>query len=360
MSILDRARPEIRALKAYSSAHMESGSKGLRLNANELPYPTKTDCGLNLNRYPVPQPFALKNRLSDLYGVQADQILMTRGSDEGIDLIIRAFCTAGQDAIAITPPVFGMYQVAAHIQNAAVLSFPLLESEQFQPDLVKMAEEIPAQCKLVFLCSPNNPVGNDLPRSQVLDFCRKLAQQCLIVVDEAYIEFSDQESLTTEVNKHENLVVLRTLSKAWGLAGARLGSLIGQPSLIDLLRKVLPPYPIPEPVNAIVTKQTDPESQIRAKAQIQEVLSEKKRMHSFLASYPWAQKVFPSSANFILVRFANKSDVMKACQQSGIHLRDQSRQPGLENCLRITIGHPEENTKLIAALNQLFSKDASS
>ena len=353
MSILQRARPNIRALKAYSSAHMEAGSEGLRLNANELPFAPEAGCGRQLNRYPVPQPPELLARMGEILACAPEQLLLTRGSDEAIDLLVRAFCEAGQDSIAITPPVFGMYQVAADIQGVAVEAFPLEEARGFLPDLPAMAEQISPRCKLVFLCSPHNPIGGQIPATDILAFCQSLAERALVVVDEAYVEFSSQGSLVEQLHACENLAVLRTLSKAWGLAGARLGALAGHPELIQLLRKVLPPYPIPEPVRAVVMEVTDPARREEFQQHLHIVLAEKARLQALLQQSPLVDKVFPSQANFFLVRFHDSRRVFEACRAQGLHLRDQSRQPGLEGCLRITVGSPEENRRLEAVLEAL-------
>ncbi len=353
MSIIQRARPGIRALKAYSSAHMEAGSEGLRLNANELPFAPEAGCGRNLNRYPVPQPPELLARMGEILACDRDGLLLTRGSDEAIDLLVRAFCEAGQDSIAITPPVFGMYQVAADIQGVAVETFPLEEARGFLPDLTTMAEQISPQCKLVFLCSPHNPIGGQIPAKDILAFCRQMAERALVVVDEAYVEFSSQGSLVQQLPQCENLAVLRTLSKAWGLAGARLGALAGSPALVELLRKVLPPYPIPEPVRAVVMEVTDPARREEFQRHLQTVLAEKARLLELLRQSPLVETVFPSEANFFLARFHDSQRVFEACRAQGLHLRDQSRQPGLHRCLRITVGSPEENRRLQAVLESL-------
>ena len=353
MSIIERARPAIRALSAYSSAHMEAGAEGLRFNANELPFTPRAGCGRQLNRYPVPQPPELLQRMAGIIGCEPERLLLTRGSDEAIDLLVRAFCDTGRDAIAITPPVFGMYQVAADIQGVAVQRFPLQEQHGFLPDLDAMAEALAPECKLVFLCSPHNPVGTAIEPERILAFCRRVADRCLVVVDEAYVEFSPQGSLAPVLDQQDNLAILRTLSKAWGLAGARLGVLAGSPELIQLLRKVLPPYPIPEPVRAVVMEVTDPVRRSDFHHHLQTVLDEKRKLGDFLQRSPLVETVFPSAANFFLVRFHDSQAVFQACRRQNLHLRDQSRQPGLERCLRITVGSPEENQRLMHVLEQM-------
>lgn len=350
-AILDRLRPEIQSLKAYSSAHMEAGSAGIRLNANELPVSSRVDCGDHLNRYPEPQPSELLSTVASLYGLESEQILAGRGSDECIDLLVRAFCRQGHDAIAITPPVFGMYKVAANIQGAEVLEFPLLEENAFLPDLENMAKHLPGNCKIVFLCSPHNPIGNSIPEAALDAFCSKLADKTLVVVDEAYIEFSNRARATELMPKHDNLAVLRTLSKAWGLAGIRLGFLLAHPALISALRPVMAPYPVPTPVSTValdVLAKQDQQQQW-----ITDILNEKTRMQNWLEQSSLVEKVFPSDSNFLLVRFHDAASVFNATRERAVHLRDQSRQPGLSSCLRMTIGSAEENRQLIDILESL-------
>jgi len=361
MSILHRIRPAIAGLRAYSSAHMEAPASGAvtraatRMNANELPFAPPVDCGRDLNRYPHPQPPDLRRRLAAIFACPVDHLLLTRGSDEAIDLLVRMFCEARQDAIAITPPVFGMYRVAAEIQGAQVLEFPLTEGREFQPDWSRMQKELPRQCKLVFLCSPNNPLGNGLVPDEVLDFCAAMADKALVVVDEAYVEFSSAPSLASAIPTTPNLAVLRTLSKAWGLAGARVGAVLAQPPLIDLLRRILPPYPLPEPVRYAVMQATDAPVREKARHAVNVVLQEKKRLQDFLASSPLVDRVFPSRTNFLLVRFHQSKRVFDACARAGVLVRDQGSQPGLAGCLRLTVGSAEENRRLQAVLQELAS-----
>jgi histidinol-phosphate aminotransferase len=361
MSILARLRPAIAGLSAYSSAHMEKPAQAtaeprVRLNANELPYAPAVACGRALNRYPHPQPPELVQRLAEIFGAKTGQMLLTRGSDEAIDLLVRSFCEAGKDAMAITPPVFGMYRVAADIQGAQVLEFPLRETRNFQPDLAAMARQLPANIKLVFLCSPNNPLGNALPRAEILAFCQALADTAVVVVDEAYIEFSDQHSLVDAVDATPNLVVLRTLSKAWGLAGARLGALVGQQPLIAALRPVLAPYPIAEPVRHAVMQATADKARQQAQKAVQTVLAERSRLQQLLQESSLVDTVFPSQTNFLLVRFRHADAVFRACAEAGLLVRQQGNQPGLANCLRLTVGSVTENNRLLAVLATLAQK----
>lgn len=361
--ILQRLRPAIAALNGYSSAHMEAPSpkqngSPVRLNANELPQAPAQPCGLALNRYPHPQPPDLRQRLADLWGCAPENLLLTRGSDEAIDVLVRAFCEAGTDAIAITPPVFGMYEVAATIQGAQVVSFPLRESSDFQPDLEAMANQLPENTKLVFLCSPNNPVGSGISTTAIEDFCTRLSERALVVVDEAYVEFSHRSSLVNKVERHRNLAVLRTVSKAWGLAGARLGGLVVNARLLSVLARVLPPYPVPEPVRHAVMQATEAAAIERARCLTDTVLAEKQRLQRALAVHPLVQRVFASETNFLLVRFHQAPRVLAACAEAGLLLRDQSGQPGLADCLRITVGQAEDTRRLLQVLDGLQGFEA--
>ena len=247
--VLSLVRPDILALAAYSSARKESKGGRVWLDANENPETPSAHKPL-LNRYPEPQPADLVAQLATLYGVAPAQVLVTRGSDEGIDLLLRTFCRAGQDAILITPPTYGMYVVAAGIQGARTVTVPLIRDKLFALDTLAVFSAVKADplIKLVFLCSPNNPTGQLLGRDIVIQLTRLLLGRAIVVVDEAYVDFAIQSSLANVIPANPNLVVLRTLSKAHGLAGARVGTTIADPALIAVLQKVIAPYPVPTPV----------------------------------------------------------------------------------------------------------------
>jgi len=340
MELIKLARESIQKLIPYSSARIESLPRGIRLDANENPFWRKD----GLNRYPSPQPALLRQRLATLYGVKASQLLLTRGSDEGIDLLTRVFCEANKDAILITPPTYGMYEVAANIQGARIISV-LLEK-----DWALNKEEILKQgnstLKLIFLCSPNNPTGNILNTEDVTAFCKAFQNQALIVLDEAYIEFSTTSSLARLVSDYPNLVILRTLSKAFGLAGARLGSLIANPEIIELLQKVIAPYPIPILVAKAAMKALSAENQARVKSQIQSLQKERDQLQEFLKSLSSVERVYPSQANFLLVKVKDVSTWMETCKAHQIIIRSRVHLPKLENCVRITIGTEKENKRL--------------
>ena len=348
MSVLDLARADIRALAPYSSARMEARGGSVALNANESPWPPPGDAGVTLHRYPDPQPAALVQRLAQIYGVRAEQVLVGRGSDEAIDLLVRAFCRAGVDAVAISPPTFGMYAVCAKVQGAAVLEIPLRADFTLDADAL-LARLTPA-VKSGFVCSPNNPTGGLVPLATIEHLAEALRGRALLIVDEAYIEFADAPSAATLLDHHEHLGVLRTLSKAWALAGARIGSLLAAPEVIALLRRIMPPYPLPTPcVDAALAVLHDSGAAL-VRERIATVRSERTRLAAALPSLPGVRAVLPSQANFLAVRFTDAAAVYADLLRAGIVVRDIRRYPGLADALRISIGTPEQNDALLAAL----------
>jgi len=349
MSVLDLARPEIRAMQPYSSARMEASGGQILLNANESPWLAPGDDGLGCNRYPDPQPAALVDALAALYGVRRDQLLVGRGSDEAIDLLVRAFCRAGHDAIAIQPPTFGMYAVSARIQDAGVVEVPLAADFTLDVDAV-LAALTPA-VKLVFVCTPNNPTGQPVPRASVARLAQALAGRALLVVDEAYVEFADADaggSVADLIDSHDNLAVLRTLSKAWALAGVRVGSLLARAEVIALARRIMPPYPMPLPcVAAALAALADPSA---AAGHVAVIREQREVMRQALARIDGVREVLPSQANFLAVRFDDAGAAYQRLLAAGVVVRDVRRYPNLGDALRITIGTPEENARVLAIL----------
>ncbi|MBS0212276.1 MAG: histidinol dehydrogenase [Proteobacteria bacterium] len=348
MSVLDFARPELLSLAGYSSARMEAGNAGILLNANESPWPQ--DELHPLNRYPDPQPPRLRASLAGLYGVDASRLLVGRGSDEMIDLLVRAFCRAGRDAILVQPPTFGMYAVCAAVQGAAVRSLPLDRERGFQPDFDAVQAAVDATVKLVFVCAPNNPTGSQLPRDAVLALADGLRGRALVVVDEAYVEFAEAPSLADEVVSRENLVVLRTLSKAHALAAARIGCLIAAPEVVGLLRRIMPPYPLPTPCVEAAEAALTPDSLRRTHDRIALLRVERERLRVRLATLACVREVLPSQANFLAVRFDDAAARFRQLQSGGFTVRDARRYHGLEDALRITVGSPGENAALVDVL----------
>lgn len=354
MNPLDLARPELRRLAPYSSARMEAHAGAIWLNANESPWPPfGTDA--EWNRYPEPQPVALVQRLADLYGVQAGNVLVGRGSDEAIDLLLRAFCAAGRDAIVVSPPTFGMYAVIAQVQGAAVIDAPLRDDCILDVGAVLAAAD--ARTKLVFVCSPNNPSGVGVPRDAILGLAAALEGRALLVVDEAYVEFVDAEggcgSVADVLANHANLVVLRTLSKAWALAGARIGALLGDARLVALLRRLMPPYPVPSPCAELALRALSMEGMRTTRARVDLLRDERRRMRGALALFACVREVLPSQANFLAVRFDDAEAAWRVLQSAGVIVRDIRRYPGLGDALRITLGARAENDRVLDLLRTL-------
>ena len=349
MKLLERARPEILSLQPYSSARMESRSRGVMLNANESPWPPVGNETTSLNRYPDPQPTALRVRMAELYDVAPERVLMGRGSDEAIDLLVRAFCCAGRDAIVVSPPTFGMYAVSAHIQGASVIEAPL--GTGFAVDVDAVLAKVSADTKLVFVCTPNNPTGALVPLTTIARLADALRDRALLVVDEAYIEFADDApSAAILINHHDNLAVLRTLSKAYGLAGARVGALVADARIVALLRRIQAPYPLPtSSVQAALAALGDV-AVAESQARVRILLEERASLSHALGGARGVLAILPSAANFLCVRFADVAQTCQALLEHGVIVRDVSRYPQLDGCLRITVGTPQENAQLLAAL----------
>jgi histidinol-phosphate aminotransferase len=289
--------------------------------------------------------------MARLYDVPASRVLVGRGSDEAIDLLVRAFCRAGVDSVVITPPTFGFYKVAARIQGAAVVEVPLTRNG-FALETDAMIEA-GRSARIVFLCSPNNPTGNLLDETAMLAICRALADSALVCVDEAYLEFAGRASLAARLAEFPNLVVLRTLSKAYALAGARLGTLIASEEIVGLLKRIIPPYAIPAATVEAVLALTEMPQRAMAAARIRTLLDEREKMCARLGPLACVARVFPSDANFLLVEYRDALRVLEAGKAEGLLVRDFSAAPGLDGCLRITIGTPEQNERLLAALERL-------
>ncbi|HTY48288.1 MAG TPA: histidinol-phosphate transaminase [Steroidobacteraceae bacterium] len=347
-SPLELARPDIRELAPYEHAAWNPGLT--RLHANESPWRGSADASdAGLNRYPEPQSRVLVAALAQLYGVTPAQVLATRGGDEGIDLLNRAFCRAGVDSIAVCPPTFGMYAVAARIQGAGVIRVPLT-LPAFALDEPALLAAVTGTVKLVFLCSPNNPTGNQLGEELVLRLARALAGRALLVVDEAYIEFAGSPSLARHVGTQRNLVVLRTLSKAHALAGARCGALIADPEVVALLRRIVEPYNLTQLSIEAVLRALQPAAVEETRARIAQVRAGREFLAAALADCPGLTRLWPSAANYLLAEFADPAGAFHALCAAGLLVRDVRSQAGLERCLRITVGTPDQNRRLVEAL----------
>ena len=346
-------RPEIYTLTPYSSARSEfTGESLIQLDANESPYHPYSEDSELFNRYPDPQPRELRAKLAKRYGVQPQQLLMTRGVDECIDLLISAFCVPYKDSIVVTPPTYGCYTVFGNIRGAKILEIPLTDSFEQNCEALKAASKNQqASVKLVFLCSPNNPTANLVPLREIQDVCTAYAEKAIIVVDEAYIEFSDTVSATTILDKNPNLVVVRTLSKALGLAGVRLGSVMACQEIIDILKKVIHPYPLPRPCIKIALECLSDAGVALAEKRISEIKAQRDYLREELAKLPNVEKVYESAANFILIIAKDAQGVYDKLKAKGIIIR--SRTGEIPNALRISVGAPQENQVLLRAMREL-------
>jgi len=356
-SVAHLLRPELRDFTAYHAASPRRGV--VRLHANESSWRAawdETDDGLN--RYPDPRPAALVGALAALYGVAPGAVLATRGSDDAIDLLVRAFCRAGQDAVLVCPPTFGMYAVAARLQGADVVEVPLRRN--FALDARAIEAAVRPGVKLVFLCSPNNPTGNTIPSRVVDALCRALHNHCVVVVDEAYVEFAHDKGCASRLASCPNLVLLRTLSKAWGLAGARIGALLADPELVAILRALAPPYPLPSVATEAALRRLQPAELAAARRRTAGVVRRREALAVELRALPLVRRVWPSEGNFLLVRFADAAAALAACEAAGVLVRDFSRVPRLQGCLRITVGTAAENRRMLAALGGMESRSAGS
>lgn len=346
--VSELARPEILALTPYQHAAWEPTLT--RMHANELPWRVDGDASAaGLNRYPEPQPPALVQGLATLYGVPPSQLLVGRGSDEAIDLLVRIFCRAQRDRVIVCPPTFGMYGVAARIQGAEVVAVPLDAAQGFALDVEAILARVNDATRLVFVCSPNNPTANVLSRERMLELARRLVPRALLVVDEAYVEFADVPSLAAEIATTPNLAVLRTLSKSHGLAGARCGTLLAAPEVIALARKVIPPYAITELTVEVVAPLLEPAGIAAMRGRIAALKAERERMSRALAASPLIERVWPSDANFLLVDTPSADEILARVRGVGLIIRDV-RQPLLPQSLRISIGTREQNDRLIGSL----------
>ena len=343
MEILKKVRSNVQKLKPYSSARDEfSGKARVMLDANENAFGSaeKSDW----SRYPDPYQRLLKEKIAVLKNVRPEQIFLGNGSDEAIDLFIRAFCEPGKDALALHEPTYGMFRVAADINDTRVNSFLL--NDDFSLDPKKALEAVDDNTKMMIICSPNNPSANAFDADAILEIVRGF--NGIVMVDEAYIDFCPERSILHELNNYENLVVINTFSKAWGLAGLRLGMAFAHPEIIKVLNKIKYPYNISD-----VTKQLALnafENINKMHAMVDAILKQREKLIRSLEKIEIIQEVFPSDTNFLLVRFEQCSELFSYLREHGIIVRDRSKLPLCENCLRITVGTPEENELLVTAI----------
>ncbi|MAF83299.1 MAG: histidinol-phosphate transaminase [Gammaproteobacteria bacterium] len=343
----DLARPEIRNLRPYRPAQYKDDL--LRLNANETPWrPAGDNSADGLNYYPEVRPFRLLETLAMHYGIDPGQVLVTRGSSDAIDLLIRCFCRPAEDDILICPPTFGMYEVYAQLQGAGIIQVPLDAQQGYTLDLAGIEAALSPRTKLLFVCSPNNPTGNRISTGQIDSACRAIKGNGLVVVDAAYIEFSSSDPTRELLDRYDNIVILRTLSKAFGLAGIRCGAVLASPEIIDLVGCILPPYVYPTPCADAALAGLGAGEELNQR--IATLCRERQRVSEALVNLPGVEQVLPSEANFVLVRASAPARLVAAAKEGGILIRDFSWDPFTPGCLRITIGAPAQNDQLLKAL----------
>lgn len=346
MDVRDLQRENIKTLKPYSTARDEfKGQASVYLDANENSFGSPLPA--DYNRYPDPLQLDLKDAISKIKGVPIENTFLGNGSDEAIDLLFRAFCNPGKDNVIILPPTYGMYEVSANINDVEVRKVNL--TPDFQLDLEKIAETIDTNTKIIFICSPNNPTGNSLNRSDIETILANF--KGLVVIDEAYINFAKQKTFIQELTEYANLVVLQTFSKAWGLAALRLGMAFSSTHVIDILNKVKPPYNIGQATQDLALAALQNIQQVND--WIRQTVSERERLSKALSRIDKVKKVYPSDANFILAQIDNAHNIYNQLVDQGIIVRDRSKVALCDDCLRITIGTIEENNRLLTALEQL-------
>ena len=351
MSVLALVRKDLRGFAGYSSARSATVTGDVWLNANESPWASPGDASGSSRRYPEPQPLALRGKLAAMYGCDVAQLLIGRGSDEAIDLLVRALCEPS-DAVVTTPPVFGMYAVCARLQGANLVEVPLVDGAAgFAPDFAAIEKAASdSRAKLVFLCSPSNPTGAAIALADVEALANRLAGRALVVVDEAYGEFSDVPSAIGLLARLSNVAVLRTLSKAHALAAARIGSLVANPELVAVLRCCQAPYPVPTPCAELALAGLSDAALAQTAQRVGTLKSERTRLFAALQANPGVKRVYPSQGNYLLARFDDAESAFHALLAAGVVVRDQRGAPQLGDALRITIGSPEQNDRVIAAL----------
>ncbi len=351
MDVRELQRENIKNLKPYSTARDEfKGQASVYLDANENSFGSPLPA--DYNRYPDPLQLDLKDAISKIKGVPIENMFLGNGSDEAIDLLFRAFCNPGKDNVIILPPTYGMYEVSANINDVEVRKVNL--TTEFQLDLEKIAETIDSNTKMIFICSPNNPTGNSLNRSDIETILANF--KGLVVIDEAYINFARQKTFIQELTEYANLVVLQTFSKAWGLAALRLGMAFSSMHVIDILNKVKPPYNMNQATQDLALAALENIQQVNEWIKI--TVSERDRLGNALGRMEAVRKVYPSDANFILAQIDNAHDLYNQLVDQGIIVRDRSKVVLCDDCLRITVGTIDENNHLLTAIEQLTTTNA--
>jgi histidinol-phosphate aminotransferase len=346
---LDRlVRSNISDLMPYRSARDDFDS-GILLDANENSFGSPVESDLELNRYPMPYQEDLRSKIAEFRNVNRDQVFVGVGSDEAIDLLFRIFCSPGKDKIIINPPTYGMYKVSANINNVKFDQVLLTEDFQLQTD--KILTRVTDFTKLIFVCSPNNPTSNDIRRSDIIELLDNF--DGLVVVDEAYIDFSEQESFAESVKDHPNLVVLQTLSKAFGLAGIRLGIAIANPEIISYMQKVKAPYNVNKLTSEVALRAFDNIDKVNKN--ISKLLSERERVIQRLGQITQIEHIYPSNANFILFKVEDAFQVYKELAKREVIIRYRGNEPLCDNCLRLTVGTETENNRFLEILTHILN-----
>ena len=350
MNVRHLARTEIQALHPYEAAVQVEDT--IRLNANEAPWRSSTDhFDRPLNRYPEIRPARLRQRLAERYGCDPQNLLVTRGSSEAIDLVLRVFCVAGQDNAVAATPTFSMYEHYAVVQGAELRAVATSGDSDFAVDPNELLAACDERTKLIFLCSPNNPTGTLLPNDTLLRILDERNGKSVVVLDEAYVEFAGIQSAIDLVAEYQNLVVLRTLSKALAFAGARCGSVIADLSIIDMLNAVQAPYALATPVIECVEQALSDAALDESEQHVAVTVRERSRLRSALEKFAFVRRVWPSAANFLLVEVDDATRVMERCATDNLLLRDFGKQ--LPGCIRISVGSIAENDSLLQTLSGL-------
>ena len=344
-SLDNLVRDNIKNLQPYSSARTEySGDASVFLDANENSYGSPLD--KNYNRYPDPLQWKLKGDLSKIKGIPSQNIFIGNGSDEVIDLAFRIFCEPGKSNIITCPPTYGMYKVCANINDIRVKEIKL--TKDFQLDIERILESIDSNTRILFICSPNNPTGNNMNRMDIELLINNFPG--IVIIDEAYINYSKQKSFLQELTEYENLIVMQTLSKAWGLAALRLGLAFASEKIIELFNKVKPPYNINLSSQQLGVKALSGIEQVNAN--IKNTVEQRTFLQEELKQFNFIQKIYPSDANFLLIRTDDADKLYQYLSAQKIIVRNRSKEPLCENCLRITVGTPKENELLIEAIKK--------
>lgn len=351
INITGLIRPNILNLSPYRSARDDYDS-GILLDANENALGAPFEDDLELNRYPMPYQEELRDKIAEFREVHRQNIFVGVGSDEAIDLLFRIFCTPGTDRVITTPPTYGMYHVSAAVNDVHVDQVPLTPDFQLRVD--EILDAVEDKTKLIFLCSPNNPTANSMRRDDILEICARF--DGLVVIDEAYIDFSAQPGMAGELSERNNIVVLQTLSKSFGLAGIRLGIAISSPEIINIMLKVKAPYNVNKLTSRAAIKGLSYLDTMRAK--VNQIIQERDKAKTRLEALDQVSEVFPSDANFLLFRINNALEVYHQLAEKGVIVRFRGNEPHCENCLRLTIGTSTENERFFDTLNDIL-KDQS-